>query len=154
MTEFDLPPYRLLVDVEANRAYYGDHPLPWVTCDCSGCRNFVRAVKTLPTAVTAFFAALGLDPEKPAETMYYTGGADGVSGGGWYHLQGELLRGVRTERGFPPEAWIEISPEFSVAFHDQCALVPEDFPRPCLQMEADYRLPWLLEEPNPYDSST
>ena len=67
MTEFTFGPYRLMADVEATRGWYGAHPLPRVTCGCAGCRNFVRAVKTLPPAVTDFFAALGLDPEQPAE---------------------------------------------------------------------------------------
>ena len=60
--------YRLAVDVEKTRAYYAAHPLPWVTCTCGGCRNFVQAVNLLPEEVKAFFDRLGVDPEKPAET--------------------------------------------------------------------------------------
>lgn len=150
MTEFTLGPYRLSVDVEAARAYYEAHPLPWVTCECSGCRNFVRAAKTVPPAVTEFFESLGLDVEKPAETMYYTGKADCIFGGGFYHLCGRLLEDLRTSEGFAPENWFDITPEFSVAFQTDCSLLPEDFPRPCVQMEVDYRLPWLLEEKNDY----
>lgn len=150
MVEFAFGLYRLSVDVEGNRAYYRDHPLPWVVCDCAGCRNFVLAVKTLPPVVTGFFAALGLEPEKPGETMYYIGTADHVSGGGWYHLRGELLSGGPWKEGLPEEAWVEVAPHFSVAFKRECDLLPDDFPRPCFQMEVDYCLPWLLEEENPY----
>ena len=64
MTEFVFGAYRIRVDVEATRAYYAAHPLPWITCDCD--------------------------------------------------------------------------------------LLPDDFPRPCFQMETDHRLPWVLHEPNPY----
>ena len=145
MTEFALESYRLAVDVEGTRAYYGTHPLPWILCDCAGCRNFAWAVKTLPPTVTDFFAALGLDPEKPAEIYINT--ADRSMGwyGGWYHLRGELLA------GFPPPEqcigkWLSLTENFSVAFRQDCALVPEDFPEPRLQMEIDCRLPWLLEE--------
>lgn len=150
MKEWTIGLYHLAVDVEANRAYYEAHPLPWVTCDCSGCRNFVLAVKTLPPAVTEFFTKLGLDVEKPAETMYYIGTPKDISGGGWYHLKGEILEGGPWQKGLPPETWVEITPTFSVAFHRECMLVPDDFPQPCIQMEVDYRLPWLLEEENDY----
>lgn len=146
MTEFTFGPYHLRADTAQTRAYYAAHPLPWVTCDCSGCRNFVRAVKTLPPAVTELFAALGLDPEKPAETMYYTGTAESVSGGGWYHLCGTLSGDAPAS----PMTLVEITPEFSIAFRPDCALLPEDFPRPCVQMEVEFRLPWLLEDENDY----
>ncbi|MCI8481430.1 MAG: hypothetical protein HFG08_11285 [Oscillibacter sp.] len=68
MTEFVFGSCCLAVDTEANRAWYASHPLPWVTCGCAGCRNFLQAVKLMPPAVTALFGALGLDPEKSGET--------------------------------------------------------------------------------------
>lgn len=102
MSDFTLDPYRLAVNVEGTRAYYAAHPLPWVTCDCAGCRNFLRAIKTLPPAAAEFFASLGLDPEKPGETMYYTGTPESVSGSGWYHLAGEISEGGRSrDEGLP-----------------------------------------------------
>lgn len=67
MRGFHFRGYRPSVNAEATRALYGARPLPWAACGCAGCRNWVRAVKTLPPAVTDFFTALGLDPEKPAE---------------------------------------------------------------------------------------
>ena len=48
MQEIALGGYRLAVDVEGTKEYYAAHPLPWVTCTCGGCRNFVQAVKLLP----------------------------------------------------------------------------------------------------------
>ena len=90
MTEFVLGNYRLAVDVEATRAYYAAHPGPWITCECDGCRNFAAAVGKLPQAVRDFFDALGLDPEKPGELMYYQGTEKDLSGGGWYHSGGFL----------------------------------------------------------------
>ena len=50
MTEFVFGGYRLAVDVEATRAYYEAHSEAWITCQCDGCRNFARAVETLPQA--------------------------------------------------------------------------------------------------------
>lgn len=151
MTEFVLGPYRLLVDVTATRAYYASHPLPWITCDCAGCRNFSQAVQNLPQAVKDFFDALGLDPEKPRELCYYQGTAETLSGGGWYHLAGTILAGAQ-----PPGAygaygeWFDLTGDFSVGFKTACDLLPVDFPQPCFQMEFNHRLPWLLKERNPY----
>ena len=149
MTEFAFGPCRLSVDVEATRAYYAARPLPWVTCDCAGCRNFVRAVKELPPAAMAFFDALGLDPEKPGETCWYCQVPGGVSGGAFYHLAGVLQEGAPPEGLGQPE-WIPVAEGFEVAFKPDCDLLPEDFPRPCFQMEWSGVFPWLLDKPNPY----
>lgn len=42
MTELTFGAYRLLVDVEATRAYYAAHNEPWITCDCAGCGTLPR----------------------------------------------------------------------------------------------------------------
>lgn len=151
MAEFTLKPYRIQVDVEATRAYYAAHPQHWITCDCAGCRNFARAVRGLPQAVRDFFDDLGLDPEKPEELCYYTGTPNILIGGGWYHLVGHVQEGASKPGGcevFP--GWYELSEDFSVGFKTSCDLLPDDFPRPCFQMEFNHRLPWVLEELNPY----
>ncbi len=149
MREFTFGPYRLMADIEATRAWYEAHPLPRVTCDCAGCRNFVQAVKALPPAVTDFFTALGLDPEKPAEVCVDRGDRESCLYGGWYHLAGELTAG-----GPPPGrlcgAWLAPAEGVEIAFGPECHLLPEDFPRPCVQLNLEWRLPWLLEEKNPY----
>ena len=152
MAEITFGAYRLLVDVETTRAYYDAHPLPWITCDCAGCRNFAQAVKNLSRPVREFFDTLGIDPEKPGELDYYQGTAEMLSGGGWYHLAGTILEGAAGpgEREMFPAGWYEVDESFSVAFRTECFLLPEDFPRPCFQMEINHRLPWLLKEKNPY----
>ena len=141
MTEFIFGSYRLLADAEAARAYYAAHP--GITCGCAGCRNFVRAVKTLPSAAVDFFAALGLDPEKAAEV--YAIDQEESAGiclyGAFYHLPGEL-----SALGKP----LAIAEGFSAAFQADCNLLQKDFPQPCVQLEAEFRLPWLLEEENLY----
>ena len=94
MTEFTFDPCRLSVDVEATRAYYAARPLPWVTCDCAGCRNFERAAAELPAAVRDFFCSLGIDPAKPAEVYVNCTLEDGtVWYGGFYHLCGTVVQG-------------------------------------------------------------
>ena len=141
--------YRLLVDVEKTRAYYEAHPLPWVTCTCAGCRNFVQAAKLFPAEVQEFFAQLGLDPEKPAETSWFPGTQTAASGDAWYHLCGKIV-----DRIEPPEnqrfgEWLDITEQFSAAFGPECYLLPEDFSRPCVQVDVIFQLPWVLDEPNP-----
>ncbi len=152
MTEFPLGGYRLLVDVEATRAYYAAHNEPWITCECDGCRNFAQAVKDLPQAVKDFFDALGLDPQKPGELMYYQGTVKDLSGGGWYHLVGTVLEGSSRPGDYEvfPAGWHELAEGFSVGFKNECDLLPEDFPRPCCQMEFNHVMPWVLAEANPY----
>lgn len=146
MEEFSFGGYQLSVDVERTRDYYAAHPLPWVTCTCAGCRNFVEAVKLLPPKVKKFFTDLGVDPEKPAETSWNFYTRDAANGDAWYHICGTIL-----ERVDPPEnqrfgEWLGISEKFDAAFGPECDLLPEDFPQPCFQMDVLFHLPWVLEE--------
>ena len=135
MTDFVFGPYRASVDPARTRAYYAR---PWETCDCAGCRNFLRAVGTFPASVTEFFRALGLDPYKPAEICTYGGNCASA----WYHVRGELVRGG---------ARYALADGVSVSCDADCDLLPDDFPRPCFQVELWFeRLPWTLPEPNPY----
>ena len=152
LKEFRLGNYRLAVDIEATRAYYEKNKGPWITCECAGCRNFAQAVKDLPEAVKEFFGTLGLDPEKPGELCYYQGTEHALSGGGWYHLAGTVLEGSSQPGDYAgfPAGWYDLAEGFSVGFKTKCDLLPEDFPRPCFQMEFNHRMPWVLKEPNPY----
>ncbi|MBQ9493685.1 MAG: hypothetical protein IJR54_08135 [Oscillibacter sp.] len=146
MTDLAFGPYRTRTDPERTRAYYAART-PWPVCDCAGCRNFLRAVRTLPEAVTDLFRALGLDPLKPAEVCHYGGTRRNVCASAWYHVHGELLGG-----GAGPAP--TLADGVSVSCDAACDLLPEDFPRPCFQVEFWFdRLPWILPEPNPYSSS-
>ena len=152
MKELMLGAYKMRVDISRTRRYYAGVPSPWVTCDCAGCRNFMQAVGTLPQAVTDVFHALGLDPRQPAESCHYTGTADSVFSSAWYHVCGELATGDpapgSAERYGAP--W-ELADGISVSAASDCDLLPDDFPRPCFQVEFWFdRLPWVLQEPNPY----
>ena len=144
MTDLAFGSYRMRVDAARTRACYDAHP--WEMCDCAGCRNFVRAAVTLPQAAADAFRALGLDPAKPAEAChYYAPAPDRVFSSAWYHVHGELAGGD----GQP----CALADGVSVSFTADCALLPDDFPRPCFQAEFWFdRLPWLLDEPNPYES--
>ena len=147
MTEISLGSYRLLVDVEGTRAYYQAHPLPWVTCTCAGCRNFLQAVRTASPEVTAFLRRLGLEAEKAAEVCVDWGDAQGCLYGVWYHLQGQVLSGG-PKMGHRGGEWLPIAE--GASFSPECYLLPQDFPRPAIQLDLEWRLPWLLPEENPY----
>lgn len=149
LQEFIFGGYRLAVDVERTKAYYAAQPLPAVTCTCAGCRNFVRAVKLLPEAVKAFFRQLGVDPEQPAETSWYPGTQEEVNGDAWYHLCGEILERIEPEANQMYGETIHVSGKFVAMFTPECFLLPEDFPKPCFQMDVMFQLPWVLEERNP-----
>lgn len=142
MTAFSFGSYRVRVSAGRTRAYYDAHP--WEMCDCAGCRNFLKAAASLPEAVADAFRALGLDPLKPAEVChYYAPTPDSVFSSAWYHVHGELVNG---------ETMCELTDGVSVSCTTDCALLPDDFPRPCFQVEFWFdRLPWVLAEPNPYE---
>ena len=145
-------------DPEGTRAYYETDP--GITCTCSGCRNYARAAAVFPAELLAFFHALGIDPQKPAEVYVNCTQADGrLWYGGFYHLQGRLLRGeggwytvaageTSRTRAWDGESCYLAAEDFRVAFTEDTALVAPDFPRPVLQLEIDAALPWLLEEEN------
>lgn len=155
MKDFVFGSYKMRVDAERTRRYYAGRSAPWIACDCAGCRNFAQAVETLPQAVADFFRALGVDPLRPAETChYYADAPDSVFSSAWYHVVGELVAGDPA-----PDSRARYGAEFgicdgvSVSAAAECDLLPDDFPRPCFQIELwFYRLPWLLDEPNPYFS--
>ncbi|MBR0283159.1 MAG: hypothetical protein IJQ81_16475 [Oscillibacter sp.] len=152
MIDLNFGPYAVRVNLERTRTYYALHPLPWVDCECPGCRNFTRAVKTLPQAVTGFYRKLGLDPLKPAEVCHYESLPDSVFTSAWYHVCGELVKGgpVPGQHARYGAIW-KLADGVSVACCSDCDLLPDDFPQPCFQIEFWFeRLPWLLDEPNPY----
>ena len=49
-----------------------------------------------------------------------------------------------------PAGWYDLAEGFSVGFKTECDLLPDDFPKPCFQMEFEHVMPWVLNEPNPY----
>ena len=114
--------------------------------------EFAKAVSGLPQAVRDFFEMLGLDPKKPGELCYYQGTPETLSGGGWYHVVGTILEGASQpgDAEVFPAGWYDLAEGFSVGFKTECDLLPDDFPRPCFQMEFNHVMPWVMENPNPY----
>ena len=71
MTEFVLGSYRLEVDVEATRAWYGRYGNATGGCGCAYCRNYAAAVGVLPPEAAAFLEPLGLNLRRPGDIGEY-----------------------------------------------------------------------------------
>ena len=139
MTKFAFGPCRLTVDVKRTRDWYAAHGEVAGGCDCAYCRNFTAAVETVSPEIRDFFDALGLDIRKPREAMELGPRAEGHRlYENFYHLAGTL------ETNAPDR--LEIG-EAEAGFSPDCDLLPEDFPRPCFQLNVAMELPWLLENP-------
>ncbi len=128
-----------------------------VVCDCAGCRNFVAAISQLPEELRAFLEQFGIDPAKPAEmSAVCTTDAGQIFYDGFYHLCGEIKEGKEPFIQTGPksfkldERYLLPVGEDSLWLGQKHALVDPDFPRPVVQMNVDFNLPWVLDEENPY----
>lgn len=155
---FEVGQYRVDVEVEKTKQFYQNADAVSKSCSCDGCRNFEKAVDTLPPFVTAFFADLGIDMKKACECYVNCAGQDGLLlYGGFYHVCGTLLDGQGawqeiSENTFywNNDAAFCISPDFNIAFQEDIALLEQDFPLPVLQLEFLAKIPWVLKKDNPY----
>ena len=126
-------------------------------CDCSGCRNFRAAVSQMPEALRSFLEQFGIDPAKPAEmSVLCSVTKDKLCYNGFYHLCGQLREGTEPfiqtgERSFQlDQRYVITLDEVQLWFRPDCALMDPDFPRPAIQLEVIFNLPWVLVEENTY----
>ena len=141
MTEFVLGSYRLEVDVEATRAWYGRYGNATGGCGGAYCRNCAAAVGVLPPEAAAFLEPLGLNLRRPGDIGEY----GPRQGGRWYmpmwHIAGRLL-----EAG---EGELPIAPGVTAGFATDMGPFLRNFPEPCFQCWLSVTLPWVLAEPEP-----
>ena len=152
---FEQGVYLIDHDPERTRGFYAQ--ASDTSCDCQGCRNFRAAADRMPGALRALLEQFGIDPKKPAEmSVLYAPDQDMLSYNGFYHFCGALKEGL--------EPFIQTGPksfqldqryllnlgEDSIWFRADCALVDEKFPRPVVQAEVTFCLPWVLEEEHDY----
>lgn len=141
MTKMNWGSHRLLVDVEATRAYYAAHGELREGCGCLYCRNFAAAVETLPPEVETFLKPLGLDLYRPGDASECGPAEGGRLYLAIYHVVGRLL-----ETG---KELLEPVPGVSVWFAADTGPFLRDFPEPFFQCCLSMTLPWVLNEPEP-----
>jgi hypothetical protein len=155
---FEFGQYQIDIDVDRTKSFYENAPLVSEGCSCSGCRNYEKAIMTLPAKVIGFFSNLGVDMRKVSEVYVNCNNHDGsLFYGGFYHLCGTLLAGKSAwvPNGPTISHWEEaqvfrVLNDFHVSFQRECSLLEDDFPRPALQLEISANIPWVLLEENKY----
>ena len=58
----------LIMDIKRTKAYYKQH-VSRDLCDCADCRNYIAEIKNTYPKVAEYLFSLGIDIEKPFETM-------------------------------------------------------------------------------------
>lgn len=157
--------YLLEIDVDRTREFYQSVDKTVEGCQCSGCRNFEKAVNIFPDEVKQFFDQIGVDPAEPAEVYGNCSEDHGrkVFYGGFYHLCGRVIEGdspwvsagqtkeaVINQYHWDSDLTYQITDGYYVGFNNGGALIAENFPRPVVQMEIEFHIPWVLEEENDY----
>ncbi|WP_315121991.1 hypothetical protein [uncultured Clostridium sp.] len=153
--------YILDINVEENQNYYRNERYVSEGCQCDGCQNYELAVERVSPEISKLFNQLGIDIKKPAEVYVNCSHNDILYYGGFYHMCGRIIKGespwqiVSKTEEFMSSHLAEdkmkcISNNFRIAFQEECLLLDENFPTPCIQMEILAYLPWVLEKPNTY----
>lgn len=155
--------YTLDVSEEENRDYYLKERYISEGCSCDGCQNYELSVEKVSPEVINLFNQLGIDIKKPAEVYVNYSESNVLCYGGFYHICGRIVKGESpweivsqiensTASYLNESKMFSIATNYKVAFQEECSLLNENFPRPCIQMEILAYLPWLLDKPNTYES--
>ena len=150
---FEFGNFRLDIDVESTKAFYSKHEKTVIEdCGCVNCRNYYEAISKVSDKVKNFFNSLGIDPQKSPEATWWDTNEDGVA---YYsiifHVVGTIIKSVDIykpigDSGYQliNENFYEIDKGFKVGFTTKAVLVEKDFPRPCIQLEIEAYLPWVI----------
>lgn len=152
---FEFGKFKIDVDVEATREYYAKYGQTVLEdCGCINCQNFYAVMSNPSDKVRDFFDSLGVDPLKSPEATWFTTFENGTAYYYiYYHLVGTIIQAEDTctpateSRGssLKMECLHEIDKDFKVGFRCEKEFVWEKFPDPCIQLEIDARLPWVLD---------
>lgn len=154
--------YILDINVEENKKFYKNGRFISEDCECDGCINYELAVAQVSSEVRKMFKRLGVDIKKPAEVYVNCSENNILLYGGFYHLCGTIIRGespwkivsetkASTVSHLNEDKMICFEKNFRIAFQEGCALLDENFPWPCIQMEIVVYLPWVLQKENAYE---
>ena len=151
---FDFGNFRVDIDVESTKAFYSKHGKTVLeNCGCVNCRNYYEAISMAADEVKAFFNSIGIDPQKSPEATWWTTNENGVA---YYsvifHVVGTMIQSVDIyepvgDNGYQliKENFYEINQDFRVGFTSNAVLVEKDFPKPCIQLEMEAYLPWMID---------
>lgn len=151
---FEFGKFCVDVDVERTRAFYDKHGKTVIEdCGCVNCRNYYESILTVSDKVTTFFRSLGIDPRKSPEATWWYTDENGVA---YYticfHLVGTLVNSValcRLAGDHGMETIIEnfhkIDTGFKIGFTSQVVILEQNFPEPCIQLEIEAHIPWVLD---------
>ena len=151
---FEFGNFLVDVDVERTKEFYDKHGKTVMEdCGCINCRNYYDAILRASDEVKSFFTSLGIDAQKSPEATWWNTDENGIA---YYslcfHVVGTLIKSVDIyrpvgENGFEQilENFHEIDKDFRIGFTSKIALLKKDFPQPCIQLEIDAHLPWVLD---------
>ncbi|MBQ8905303.1 MAG: hypothetical protein IJY85_02915 [Ruminococcus sp.] len=151
---YDFGKFRLDVDIESTKAFYFKHGKTVLEdCGCVSCRNYYEAISEASDKVNSFFHSIGIDPQKSPEVTWCYTDENGIAYySAIYHIVGTIIQSVdiykRTEDNcFKQiiENFYEIDKDFKVGFTSEIILLEKDFPKPCIQLEIEAYLPWVID---------
>ena len=156
-TRFTFGDYVIDVDVEKTREIYKDLQPVNERCTCDWCANYRKAMEYAHPRVKDFFARLGVDPCKVAQSVACHQNRDGS----WHygctcHVCGKVVKGkmlttvqdgqlvtMRSEDAY------EVTEGVLVWFGDECTRVAKAFDAPVLQIDFGVDLRWVLDKEKP-----
>ena len=151
---FDFGNFRVDIDVESTKAFYSKYGKTVLEdCGCINCRNYYEAIPKAPDKVKNFFNSIGIDPQKSPEATWWDTNENGIA---YYsiifHVVGTIIQSVDIfkpvgDNGYQltKDNLYEIDKNFKVGFTSNVVLVEKDFPNPCIQLEIEAYLPWMID---------
>ncbi|SNS90022.1 hypothetical protein SAMN05446037_102639 [Anaerovirgula multivorans] len=116
-------------------------------CTCAYCINYRENLKSLTNDIEEFFSKLGIDPLKEGEFIEFGEIEPGIRHySGFYHFVGNIIDGPKfSSLHWDKEKMLKVGSYF-LGFSDEIELLPNDFPKPVVQLEFEVSLPWIIEE--------
>ena len=152
---FEFGKFQVDIDVEATKEFYSKHGKTVLEdCGCGSCQNYYQAIAEASDPIKRFFDSIGVDPQKSPEATWWYTNENGVA---YYsltfHVVGTIINAVDTWRTLEDnrseqmiEHFYEIDKGFKIGFTSKdIILLEKDFPTPCIQLEIDAYLPWVLD---------
>lgn len=144
MKRIQLANWILDIDSEKTKKYYDSITIE-DNCTCAYCRNYIKACESFSKDVLDFYKLLGIDPQKEGEFMEYKIDINKHLYSGFYHLIGEIVKRPSNKKTWDDLNIINVD-NVKFVFTDKLDLVPDNFPKPVIQLEFEVVLPWLLNE--------